>query len=128
MEEIEGMKQSEILDNTLKRCIHDYFPEFLGKKCLIRFTEITDELVAAGKLKTNDGSIGILIFLHKSVPHNHLSIQWFVCHELCHHINLRNPDDVFSKRVPKEVWEAWQKLFKTGHAKCEVIPKEVNEK
>ncbi|MCG2700937.1 hypothetical protein L6267_02100 [Candidatus Parcubacteria bacterium] len=112
------MKQSEILDNVLKECIESYFPELLGRPQLIRY-EITErEFSAAPKVNTEDGSIEISLSVLRGVPLEHPGIKWIICYGLCRYLNLINPDEIFKKRMPGQVWQMWQDLTKSG----DIIP------
>ena len=113
------MKKSRILDSTLGECIKSYFPEFLERPQWIRHV-ITARELSAAKVKTEDDSIKVLLFVPSGVPLEHPGIKWIICHELCHYLNLENPDEIFKKRMPGHVWQMWQALTKSGDIRCEV--------
>jgi len=113
------MKQSGVLNGLLNECIEAYFPELLGRTQWIRY-KITESEFSAAKIKTEDDSIKILLFAPRVIPLEHPGIRWIVCHELCHYLNLKNPDEIFKERMPGPVWQMWKALTKSGDVKCEV--------
>jgi len=107
------VSHSEILDKLLQQCITDYFPQLIGVGIKIGYV-IRDNDFGGVKAGT-----WVVLFLSKKVPLASSGLKWIVVHELCHFINLHNPDKIFKKKVPKDIWETWKKLEDKKELKCD---------
>ena len=104
---------SEVLDKLLQQCIFDYFPQLIGADIKIGY--VIEENDFGG---TKAGT-WIILFRSEKVPLTSLGLRWIVIHELCHFIDLHNPDRIFKKKVPKDVWKMWKRLEKGKELKCD---------
>lgn len=104
---------SEILDKLLQQCLTKYFPELVGVGIKIGY------VVRADKWGGTKAKEWVILFLPENIPLTSLGLKWIVVHELCHFLNLHNPDEIFKNKVPKEVWKMWQKLEKDKELKCD---------
>ena len=104
---------SEILNELLHRCVDNYFPELQGYDIKIGYVINHSDLGGAKAGKW------VILFLSDAMTVGHSGLKWIVVHELCHFINLHNPDEIFKKRVPKDVWEMWKRLEKGKELKCD---------
>ncbi|MCJ7790561.1 MAG: hypothetical protein MUP69_10395 [Candidatus Atribacteria bacterium] len=105
---------SETLDILLQHCIDDYFPEL--KKKNIKIGHIISLNDVVGGVKAGDW---VILFLPDIIKVEHPANKWIVVHELCHFINLHNPDAIFKEKVPKNVWEVWKRLEKVKELVCD---------
>lgn len=104
---------SETLNKLLRQCIDDYFPELQEQGIKIGYAISLADFggVKAGKW--------IILFISAITKVEHPGFKWVIVHELCHFINLHNPDEIFKKKVPKNVWKVWRKLEKGKELKCD---------
>ena len=104
---------SKTINKLLQECIDDYFPELKEQNIKIGYVITHNDFggVKAGKW--------VILFLSDAMIVGHSGLKWIVVHELCHFINLHNPDEIFKKKVPKDVWEMWKRLEKGKELKCD---------
>lgn len=105
------------LDEVFQDCLK-LFPEVKGVE--IRATK-SDELMGA-KGKLNEKTV-VILFVPEQAWGKWLTMRPIILHELCHFIDLKNPDKIFEERADKKSKELWKKLKKIGAAKCEVVKK-----
>ena len=104
---------SEILDILLQQCITDYFPQLIGVGIKIGYITKTNDFGGAR------AGTWVVLFIPEKVPLTSLGLRWIVVHELCHFIDLHNPDRIFKKKVPKDVWKMWKNLEARKELKCD---------
>ena len=101
---------SEILDNILQKVLKKYFPELLNRNIEICFTFVENDYGAA-----KSGNKIILLLPDIEIDFDSPGIA----HELCHFMNLKNPNKEFKARMPEKFYKLWQKLEKMGEVKCD---------
>ena len=104
---------SNILDKLLEQCIDEYFPELMKRKITIGYVLVSENY---GGAKSGNR---IILFLSKETPLENLGLKWIVCHELCHFINLYEPDKIFKEKMPKNIYNLWIDLTKKGELICD---------
>ena len=103
---------SEILDKLLQQCLDEYFSELKEQDIKIGYVLNTNNQGGA------KAGRWIILFLYDDLPEDHIGFKFIVVHELCHFINLHNPDEVLKKKVPKKIYQVWKRLEKKGEVKC----------
>lgn len=103
---------SETLDKLLQQCLDEYFPELKEQDIGIGYVLNTNNQGGA------KAGRWIILFLSDALPKDHIGLKFIVVHELCHFINLHNPNEVFKKKVPKKIYQIWKQLEKKGEVKC----------
>jgi len=102
------------LDEVFRDCLKS-FPEV--KDVEIRATK-SDELMGM-KGRLNGRSV-VILFVPEQIWGKWQALKPIIEHELCHFVDLENPERVFEKRADKKSKELWHKLKKMGLVKCKV--------
>lgn len=104
---------SKTLYKLLRQCVNDYFPELKKQDIKIGYIISSEE---AGAAKAGRW---IILFLPDTTKVEHQGLKWVVVHELCHFIDLHNPNKIFKSKVPKDVWEMWERLEERKELVCD---------
>jgi len=125
LEKSEYLEIPEELNIVFQDCLKSY-PELEDKKITLKIVysrrnEDRDGIDAC-KAKTNEEDI-VLIFIPKKLYGMWEVFRPIIHHELCHFINLKNPDEEFYKRADKKSIELWDMLKKNNSVECKVDKK-----
>lgn len=109
------VSHSKTLHKLLCQCISTYFLELKDKNINIGYVINPNKNHLAGA-KAKEW---IVLFVPKDLPLISPGLKWVVVHELCHFINLHNPNKIFRKKVPENVWKMWNELEKRKELICD---------